>query len=656
MPHIQTTLSNKITMNTKKLLLFLLLIVPLIFSSCDKDDEDTTPEIPKTLATGFAQKGPFATGSKVTITELDDKLKATGKTFETTTNNEGYYELQNSAEFGTKYVRLSVNGRYFNEWTGELSQTAITIEAITDIKQGEKVNINLLTHLEIPRIEYLVNEGNMSFSEAKKQAEEELLHCFLISDQVITPENMDITANNTEANILIAISAILLRDNTEVQFAEIVEYFRQDMKDGQISEEMKEEIHYSSFWLDHNKVRDNIVNHYKNIGKEVSVGNFYCFIDGDSDGQLSEVDYLAPTTIDDIFDKEEKIIEIMHSSAESMRNNIENLFLLEALYSNSIDKDKLNNYYSLIEIYDHQLYSYNSRINDLWAAFYRIIRLENILISGLADKDKEEFKKYSYSAKVFRAYNYINMVELWGDVPFVIKELSIEDSYDISRNPTNEILDYLIKDLKEAINYLPQKTEDVICSRHFANALLAKIYAYKKDYANAILYSGEVIASGQFNLSSDYNRIFNEDTAEPLFYLSQRNPESSYRNPYFEELIKKGSLLPLVRYSEIILINSEAYFNANRYQEAINSLNTLRQRNNHSLLPGNASQEEIQKALLEEWKTDLAKEGTWFSTLKRFGISEETLNIPSFRNLLPIPETEIMLCPGMKQNPGYGHF
>lgn len=109
----------------------------------------------------------------------------------------------------------------------------------------------------------------------------------------------------------------------------------------------------------------------------------------------------------------------------------------------------------------------------------------------------------------------------------------------------------------------------------------------------------------------------------------------------------------MIRYAEIILLAAEANLEQEKRSEAIELTNKVRVRNERSVLNGNSSKTIIQEAILEEWEKDLAKEGVWFSALKRFNLAEKTLEIPEYMILLPIPRRELDYNPYMSQNPGY---
>lgn len=143
-------------------------------------DEDKKSSDSKSGINGTIEKGPFLTGSKVTLYELDKKLNQTGKSFKTETINDKGDFVFPKVELSSQYVEFEINGYFYNEVTGRRSNSQINLNAITDVSSQEKVNVNILTHLEFKRVKTLMAEGK-DFSSAKKEAEMELLKVFYIT-------------------------------------------------------------------------------------------------------------------------------------------------------------------------------------------------------------------------------------------------------------------------------------------------------------------------------------------------------------------------------------------------------------------------------------------------------------------------------------------
>ena len=131
---------------------------------------------------GLTQKGPFVKGSAVTVQGIDCKtLKLTDEHFEGSVKSD-------KGDFTVKEVSLKstcalfeVTGVYRSEITGKKSSKELTLHALTDLKDRENVNINVLTELEYERLLHLVTEKGKTFAEAKAQAEQEVLAAFDIA-------------------------------------------------------------------------------------------------------------------------------------------------------------------------------------------------------------------------------------------------------------------------------------------------------------------------------------------------------------------------------------------------------------------------------------------------------------------------------------------
>ena len=125
---------------------------------------------------GVSQKGPFVTGSTVTVQELDGvTLKQTGKSFKgRIKSDKGDFAIK-GVNLLSQYAILEASGYYRDEISGKKSTGTVTLYALTDLSNRKTVNINLLTHLEYERVMYLVTEKKMPIADAKSQAEKEIL-------------------------------------------------------------------------------------------------------------------------------------------------------------------------------------------------------------------------------------------------------------------------------------------------------------------------------------------------------------------------------------------------------------------------------------------------------------------------------------------------
>ncbi len=182
---------------------------------------------------GVTQKGPFLSGSKVLVREMEDgrTLSQTGNSFNgKILNDNGEFKI-NARMLVSQYVMLEATGYYRNEVTGENSNSELTLFAITDVNDRNIVNVNLLTHLEYERVIYLVTQKKMKVRAAKKQAQKEVFGLLNIdATNFSNSEDLNIAGASDEDAALLAFSIILQGDRSVSQLSELLQKIATDME------------------------------------------------------------------------------------------------------------------------------------------------------------------------------------------------------------------------------------------------------------------------------------------------------------------------------------------------------------------------------------------------------------------------------------------
>ena len=211
-----------------RILSIISLVLLFGLTSCDKT---TIVPVKKEVFSGYVQKGPFINGSSVTISELDGSLNQTGRSYSTTVaGNSGSFE-QKQIELVSNYVQLKADGYYFNEVSGESSSGQLTLYAIADISQVNSANVNVLTHLEKSRVEYLLQQKGLTFAAAKTQAQKEVLTMFnLALPTDSTSESLNLSAGGDNNAILLAVSCILQGSSSTAEMSELMANIISDIK------------------------------------------------------------------------------------------------------------------------------------------------------------------------------------------------------------------------------------------------------------------------------------------------------------------------------------------------------------------------------------------------------------------------------------------
>jgi len=247
--------------------------------SCEKDKE-TTDNTTKHSITGYVQKGPFVNGSSITVYDLKSDLSSTGKSFNTQiSDNKGTFELDN-IELSSNYASLKADGFYYNEVQGKQSTSQITLYALSDLTDKSSINVNILTTLEKPRVEYLIKSGK-SFADSKKQAEQEILSIFNIEKSDIADfENLDLSKAGTDNSILLSLTSIIQGYRTEAELTELMAGISNDIKtDGKL-----DSASFGSALLSHAKnldttaIKTNLTKQYSDLGSSASIPAFGSYL------------------------------------------------------------------------------------------------------------------------------------------------------------------------------------------------------------------------------------------------------------------------------------------------------------------------------------------------------------------------------------------
>lgn len=266
----------------------LMTLLSVIMVSCSDSGSDEGHFEPKTFnVIGKVEKGPFISGSTITIQPMDSKLQVIGSMFNTTiTDNVGNFSF-GAKEFQAPYAEMMAMGYFFNEVKGSLSTGTLVLRSLVDLSDNSTVNVNILTHLKYPRIKKLIESGK-SFKEANTQAQTELLSAFGLQKYGSKDASQfSIVAGTDESAALIAVSSLLLMNRTEGQLTEYLSTLSQEFgnngkfSDSTIAQLKKDKLELAD---DLSNISNNIINRYTELGINVEVKDLAAYFDWDDDG------------------------------------------------------------------------------------------------------------------------------------------------------------------------------------------------------------------------------------------------------------------------------------------------------------------------------------------------------------------------------------
>jgi hypothetical protein len=386
-----------------------------LFSSCDKNEKENPDGELYNLA-GYAQKGPFAMGSQILISELDNNLVPTGRTYTTqTADNSGKYEIKDLA-LVSSFVKLRVDGFYFNEVSGELSDSQLSLSGIIDLNMGSTQNLNILTHLEQYRIEYLVEQGT-AFELARTQAHEEVMQILEFSSVDISQSEMlDIAEQGADHAMLLAASLILQGSRSTAELSELINLIGSDIQeDGTLDNpDLGSQLANAAYILKPAEIRENIEQRFEELGMDRTIANFEDYLELFSEETKFEI------TNQITFPETGNYgINALHSSVIQ----VENTLITDREYSFAVQVPK-NRTFMVKTSGGYCLYEHGTDIN--FDNYYEIepVRFSTYTTtaSGLCDV-KVEFHQVNDFPRIV-------LLEFFADgdtTPYLSKELEIVD-------------------------------------------------------------------------------------------------------------------------------------------------------------------------------------------------------------------------------------
>lgn len=741
---------------------YLSIAIMLSLSSCSEDDNLENDFKPTTYdVLGKVEKGPFVSGSTITIQPMDGNLQVLGSLYSSTIQDDlGNFSF-GSKLFEAPYAELTANGYFFNEVDGDLSSGTLNLRALVDLSDETTVNVNLLTHLKYQRIQRLIANG-MKFGEANKQAQKELFTAFGLQKYAEKDAStFSIAGGTDESAALIAISSLLLVDRSEAALTEyLAKLCREFGENGIFSESTQKQIDADKETLGNqlSSVEDNIIERYADLGLEITVKNLAYFLDWDNDGiagneilqegeevklEMTELNvpneggtytisisspipvYLEPKAnsdnppIDAISPEEffTEIYENISNADISMEKSLTDgklVIKLSPLNSKTAKStsvtiyDVLGNALGSVKIVQEgdgdislpklgktgkqfvasmamdiaqsfselnlieQYYHYNkeanlvsqyiypscSSVNGIWSNFYKA----NRTIMMFKEKEAEQLGVYQEYFNVFSAMQYYNMVVMWGDVPYINFVPDMNAAFNISRTPQKDIFADLKSNLEKAISYLEEKKNESLSndandfffiSKDVARILLANIYMYQAEYGLAEKLLSDIISTGFYELdSSNYNDketitgLWNNGSGKETIFATRS--ESGEPRTRGNITIATPALVPIMTYTDVILSYAECLYKNGKISESEKELEKVTS-NKGINVSGSSVLEKIKDARSQL----MLYSNTNFAFMKRNGFVKDFYGVEGYRQLLPIPQRELELCPQMTQNPGY---
>ncbi len=634
-----------------------------IFTACSdsKNEPDPNPgpdPAPGILLSlnGYAELGAFQAQSKVHFYPLNKELKHSKDQIysDEVTSELGNYHIADRITLAGEFFEIEVTGKFYNAITTEYSKNDVTMRAINHVAtpyiierdilhqaQLPPTNINILTQLTAARIRTLLkkdaNYNNTDaslqiFQKASKQAMEELMQAFSIThyNNAEIPSNISFWNFNWDSGLMAAISSIILEGVGEEFLNNFFTEWDTDFAaDGRIDNEIiLETIHTGQQELKSETVQKNLETFYAAYKKDATFPPFWQFIDRNGDGVIDENDKPADSNIteEELTPSEQQCIAMLEQINKSFREYIQIESVWEANLCGVIDP---------IPGYPTTLTPTSEVAHEIWASAYAAIRQCNNLIYLLASKEYDyNVEPYIGTIYTIQSQIYLNLTQLFGDVPHVTPENFNNGENSWKRTPVKEIYAKQLEALKKYGVNLPQASA---VKKHFTNfsafqLLMATMYMEMHDFESAAKH---LASCGNYYLTPYIWKVDNSESAienKPLYHQYIGGP---YHIIYHKN-----------RYE---LLRAEYYLATNQPTEAFETLKKIESSRQ-------ANRNEINNLMIcfkvygEKY---MGKSSGYFALLKRLGIAKEVLQLQDYQLFLPIPLQEMSKNPMFTQNPGY---
>ena len=255
--------------------------------------------------------------------------------------------------------------------------------------------------------------------------------------------------------------------------------------------------------------------------------------------EFLEVDAASSVLIEDYYNTEERIFEALvaaydplswtdYAWGQFVQLNFVSDVMSDDVYVGGNDQGDQENL--------HKMFNYDATpekvCSDLWTTLYSGVKRANSVSEYMDDvQDITEPTKALYlaEAKVLKAYYYMWLWKLWGNLPYY--ETNLDFPYLTDQLSATEVYEGIVTTLEDAIDNggLPMKTTSENTGRvslAMAYMIYAEVVMYQNDesrYATALVYMNEIISSQNYGLNNDFANIWEESgewTDESIFEVN----------------------------------------------------------------------------------------------------------------------------------------
>ena len=208
---------------------------------------------------------------------------------------------------------------------------------------------------------------------------------------------------------------------------------------------------------------------------------------------------------------------------------------LTGYFTNSYEGQELTCKYSRELTRQQNTMTVSVTIDGIWDDCYKAINVANGAIKYIPEisMDQSLANRLIGEAKFFRAWNYFNLVKIFGGVPLTVEPYESMENMYLERASVEQVYAQVESDLKDAVNALPAATfynNRNRITKYAAAMVLTSVYMQQGKYADAasavktVIDSPHALATNDdLALGSAYNKIRTTDGLAESIYSYEYN-------------------------------------------------------------------------------------------------------------------------------------
>ena len=234
----------------------------------------------------------------------------------------------------------------------------------------------------------------------------------------------------------------------------------------------------------------------------------------------------STVTVDILYKTDKDFQDAVNGCYNVLQNQYQNFWVFGDLPADDVSED-IPNHFDHVSFDQFTVNDRQPILASTWRNYYNLINRANTILSNIEKADASVVKnrdRHVGEAKFLRALAYFDLVRIFGDVPMITTNLTVEEAYKLGREKTDKVYDeVIIKDLLDADAKLPAKYTGADVGRATkgaAKSLLGKVYLTRKDFVSAEAKLKEVTTMGYAllpNFRDLWNYAVNEHHSEYIF-------------------------------------------------------------------------------------------------------------------------------------------